>query len=82
MASTGAVTLIQRFGSALNFNVHFHMLFLDGIYVGENTYKSVMRFHWIKSPTNKELARLTHTIAKRIGRFLERQGCPQAILKS
>ena len=29
-ARTGAVTLIQRFGSALNLNVHLHMLFLDG----------------------------------------------------
>jgi hypothetical protein len=24
-AKTGAVTLIQRFGSALNLNIHFHM---------------------------------------------------------
>jgi hypothetical protein len=32
-AHTGAVTLIQRFGSALNLNIHFHMLFLDGVYV-------------------------------------------------
>ena len=32
-AQAGAVTLIQRFGSALNLNVHFHMLFLDGVYV-------------------------------------------------
>ena len=31
-AKTGAVTLIQRFGSALNLNFHFHMLFLDGVY--------------------------------------------------
>ena len=31
-AKTGAVTLIQRFGSALNLNIHFHMLFLDGGY--------------------------------------------------
>ena len=29
-AQAGAVTLIQRFGSALNLNIHFHMLFLDG----------------------------------------------------
>ena len=29
-ARTGAVTLILRFGSALNLNVHFYMLFLDG----------------------------------------------------
>lgn len=32
-ARTGAVTLIQRFGAALNLNVHFHMLLLDGVYV-------------------------------------------------
>jgi hypothetical protein len=30
---TGAVTLIQCFGSALNLNIHFHMRFLDGVYV-------------------------------------------------
>ena len=28
----GAVTFIQRFGSALNLNVHFHTLALDGVY--------------------------------------------------
>lgn len=32
-ACSGAVTLIQRFGSALNLNPHLHMLLLDGIYV-------------------------------------------------
>ncbi|ODB87144.1 hypothetical protein A3195_16585 [Candidatus Thiodiazotropha endoloripes] len=29
-AQTRAVTLIQRFGGALNLNVHYHMLFLGG----------------------------------------------------
>ena len=28
-AKTGGITLIQRFGSALNLNVHFHMLLLE-----------------------------------------------------
>jgi hypothetical protein len=32
-ARTDAVTFIQRFGSALNLNVHFHILFLDGVYI-------------------------------------------------
>ncbi len=72
VAQTGAVTLIQRFGSALNANVHFHMLFLDGVYV-ERAYGSV-RFRWVKAPTTAELHALTHTIARRVGRFLERQG--------
>ena len=28
----GAVTFVQRFGGALNLNVHFHALILDGVY--------------------------------------------------
>ena len=31
-AGTGAVTLIQRFGSAANLNIHLHCLVLDGVY--------------------------------------------------
>jgi hypothetical protein len=28
----GAVTLVQRFGSAANLNIHLHCLVLDGVY--------------------------------------------------
>ena len=31
-AETGTVTVIQRFGSSVNLNVHFHLLALDGVY--------------------------------------------------
>lgn len=72
-AQTGAVTLIQRFGSALNLNIHFHMLFLDGVYVG-GVNGSATRFRWVKAPSSAELTQLAHTIAQRVGRFLERQG--------
>ena len=71
-AHTGAVTLIQRFGSALNLNVHFHMLFLGGVYVEGPDGR--LRFRWVKAPTSAELTRLTDTTAHRVGRFLERQG--------
>ena len=71
-AHTGAVTLIQRFGGALNLNIHFHMLFLDGVY--EDRGGKLNRFRWVKAPGTAELSELTHTIAHRIGRFLERQG--------
>ena len=47
-AQTGAVTLVQHFGSALNLNLHFHMLVLDGVYV-ENDYGG-LRFHRVKAP--------------------------------
>jgi hypothetical protein len=89
-ARTGAVTLIQRFGSALNLNIHLmcmdarmpraqgcagaaHMLFLDGVYVDGAT-GTAARFRWVKAPTSDELTQLTHALARRIGRFLERQG--------
>jgi len=72
-AQTGAVTLIQRFGSALNLNIHFHMLFLDGVYL-DSANGSAVRFWWVKAPTSAELTQLTHTLARRVSRFLERQG--------
>ena len=71
-AQTGTVTLIHRFGSALNLNVHFHMLFLDGVYVERSD--GSLRLRWVKTPTSAELTELTQTLARRIGRYLERQG--------
>ena len=71
-AHTGAVTLIQRFGGALNLNIHFHMLFLDGVYV--DSAGSSTRFRWVKAPTSSELNQLSHTIAHRLVQYLERQG--------
>ena len=71
-AHTGAVTLIQRFGSALNLNIHFHMLFLDGVYVERPD--GWVRFRWVKAPTSIEITQLADRIARRVGRFLERHG--------
>ena len=68
-ARTGAVTLIQRFGGALNLNVHFHMRFLDGVYVDRRDGST--RFRWVRAPTSAELAPLAHTIARRS----PRSGC-------
>lgn len=71
-AQTGAVTLIQRFGSALNLNLHFHMLFLDGVYA-EDKY-GAMRFNRVKAPTQEELGALVHQLSQRVSRFLEKKG--------
>ena len=48
------------------------MLFLDGVYADNKHGTS--RFCRIKAPTNDELIQLTHTIAHRVGYYLERQG--------
>ena len=51
------------------------MLFLDGVYV-ERLDGSV-RFGWAKVPTSAKLNGLAHTLAQRVGRFLERRGLPE-----
>jgi len=71
-AHTGSVTLIQRFGSALNLNLHFHILFIDGVYQHKNN--GILRFHRVKTPTVSELNALVAVISQRIARHLERQG--------
>jgi ribosomal protein S27E len=68
--ATGAVTLIQRFGSALNLNIHFHMLVLDGAYL---TGTGEPAFRRIAPPREAELRSLVERLAGRIGRSLERQ---------
>lgn len=70
-AKTGAVTLIQRFGSALNLNIHFHMLFLDGVYDFKGRRPT---FHRAPRPTPAELTKLLHTIGQRVARLLGRLG--------
>ncbi len=70
-AQTGTVTLIQRFGSALNLNVHFHMLFLDGVYA-EDAYGQ-QRFHRVKAPTQQDLNGLVNTLSHRVARCLEKR---------
>ena len=76
-ASTGAVTLIQRFGwygtpGALNLNIHFHILLLDGVYVYRDNRPP--RFQRVKAPVKRELEDLVQRISQRVGRCLERQG--------
>ena len=70
-AKTGAVTPIQRFGSALNLNIHFHMLLLDVVCDFEGRRPT---FHRAPRPTRAELTKLLHTIGQRVARLLERPG--------
>jgi hypothetical protein len=70
-AETGLVTFSQRFGSALNLNVHLHILALDGAYTFDGER---LRFHRVPPPTTVELERLLDTLIWRITRTLVRSG--------
>jgi len=77
-ARTGAVTLIQRFGSALNLNIHFHMLFLDGVYVDDAKSEGGQRFVPVLNHHVADITRLAHLMSVRIARYLSRMGLIEA----
>jgi len=70
-SQAGAVTLIQRFGGAINLNIHFHTLFLDGVYTFDNNRA---KFHQTPPPTGEELDEVLATISRRVARYLEKKG--------
>ncbi len=68
----GAVTLIQRFGSAANLNIHLHCLVLDGVYrCGAD---GVPVFVQAGAPTDDELHALLQTFVTRLMKILTRRG--------
>jgi len=74
-AQCGAVTLIQRFGSALNLNVHLHMLWLDGVYDrSAEAAPRKPRLHRARAPSPADLTALAGAIAHRVCRHLARRG--------
>lgn len=67
----GAVTLIQRFGSAANLNIHLHCLVLDGVYrCGAD---GAPAFIEASAPTDDELHALLHTVIARLMKMLTRR---------
>jgi len=69
---TGGVTVIQRAGSGIKLNVHFHTAMLDGVFT--QTDEGELEFHPTEPPSTEEIAELLRTIKKRITRLLERRG--------
>ena len=67
------MNVVQRFASALNLNVHFHALGLDGVYTCESPWADPV-FHALPPPTDEDVAHLCCTIRDRVLRLLERRG--------
>jgi hypothetical protein len=61
-ALTQLLAVVQRFGSALNLNVHLNMLFLDGAYTFGGRGGA---FHRARRPSNAELGQLLDTLSRR-----------------
>ena len=71
---TGLITFVQRFGSSLNLNVHFHILALDGVYLDRSDRKLSPEFISIKSPSETDLEVVVKKIAMKSVRALRKLG--------
>src|SRR5262249_27026734 len=74
----GSVTFIQRFGSALNLNVHYHLLFLEGVYLDRTDQGCKPRFLQGEAPTDTDIATVVQKISHRIIRKLCQLGYLEA----
>jgi hypothetical protein len=70
-AHTGAVTIVQRFDSALRLNVHPHTLLIDGVYVQESDQ---LAYYPLPAPTHAEVATVAGRIAERAEAVMRKHG--------
>ncbi len=68
---SGAVTAIQRFGSALNLNLHFHVVHLDGVF--DRGKDDALHF-FQATPNTEDVERLVEAIARAAEAWLAKQG--------
>jgi len=71
--ASGAVVFVQRFGGALNLNVHFHALVLDGVFQDEGRDRPPV-FRAGQRLRQADLADILLTVRLRIAALLRRRG--------
>ena len=69
---SGAVAVVQRFGAALNLNVHIHALVLDGVFALEADGRPAFREGGL--PSDDDVAEVLETVRRRVERLLDRRG--------
>ena len=74
----GSVTFIQRFGSAINLNLHFHCVFLEGVYLDRTEAGLTPRFVTGGPPTDADSAAVITKISHRVMRKLRQLGYLEA----
>jgi hypothetical protein len=69
----GAVAFVQRFDSGLRLNVHFHVLWLDGVY-GWEPGRGQPEFHAQQEVSDADVQQLVQRIRDRVLRALRKAG--------
>jgi hypothetical protein len=71
-AQCGAINFVQRCGSSVNLNVHFHIALLDGVFTRDADVGVL--FHPASAPTRSELDAIIERVEKRAMAWLRRHG--------
>src|SRR5438445_8654801 len=74
----GSVTFIQRFGGAINLNVHYHVVFLEGVYLDRTDQGLKPRFVKVEPPSDADIADVVQMISRRVIRKLRHLGYLEA----
>src|SRR5437899_6092670 len=77
----GSVTFILRFGSAINLNLHFHCVFIEGVYLDRTAVGLKPRFLVGAPPTDTDIAAVIQKISRRVIRKLCRLGYLEASIE-
>ena len=72
------MTFIQRFGSAINLNLHFHCVFIEGVYLDRTAAGRKPRFVTVEPPSDADIATVLQKLSHRVIRKLRRLGYLEA----
>ena len=70
----GSITFVQRFGSALNLNLHYHVIFLEGVYLDRSAEGLKPKFVKLSAPSDADVGAVVTTISQRVIRKLRQLG--------
>jgi hypothetical protein len=70
----GSVTFLQRFGGSLNLNLHYHFVFLEGVFVDRAAHGLKPRFRPAVPPTDADITTVLQKISRRVIRVLRKLG--------
>jgi hypothetical protein len=79
-AQAGSVTCVQRFGGSVNLHLHYHVLFLEGVYVDRTAQGLTPRFVTVEPPGDADIAAVVEKISHRVIRTLRQLGYLEADL--
>jgi hypothetical protein len=62
----GSVTFLQRFGGALQLNVHYHVIVIEGVFVDRTAQGLKPRFVKVEPPSDADVAEGVQKISRRV----------------